>query len=142
LDAIQADLEKLGDVKSALEEWIARHEPAYRDAEQRQRLEAELGAAEAKGKEVRQVSQQWPVADNRKREVAALLEGLVKKVALLETELARAKAWESVGKTRRLIEEVERLDAALAEAKKEREQGPKVEAQVLAELEQIDRERE
>lgn len=142
LDAIQADLEKLGDAKSALEEWIARHEPAYRDAEQRQRLEAELGAAEAKGKEVRQVSQQWPVADNRKREVAALLEGLVKKVALLETELARAKAWESVGKTRRLIEEVERFDAALAEAKKEREQGPKVEAQVLAELEQIDRERE
>ncbi len=142
LDEINAALEQALEAKDSLDAWIAGHESAARDAEQRVRLEAELAAVEAQGKGMRQASQEWPVAESQAKERETLAAALREKAVLLGQELARVQAWEAAGKTRRLLEEAERLASAVETARQERDAVGAVEGEAVSALESLEKERD
>src|SRR5690606_20150078 len=142
LDEINAALAKAVAAKDSLDEWIAGREAAARDAEQRVRLEAELAKTEARGKGMRQASQEWHVAESQAKEREAIAAALREKAVLLGQELARVQAWEAAGKTRRLLEEAERLSAIVEAARQERDAAGAVEGEEVAALESLEKERD
>src|SRR5690606_18174001 len=85
-----------------LRDWVEGHAALARDTEQRAGLEGRLAQVEAKGSGLRQISQEWPVAESKRLEQETLAAALKEKTGTLALDLAKAKAeaeaWEAVGK--------------------------------------------
>lgn len=140
LDELNLRLQQAHAANETLADWVARHEPVARDAEQRLQLEAQLAGVESRGKGLKEISQEWPVVVNRVQEQEALANQLREKATLLGQELARAKAWDSAEKTRRLLDEAAKLQGALATAKAELAKLGGADPETLARLEANERE--
>ena len=142
LDAVNLKLQKAHLANARLAEWIAAHEGTARDAELRLQWEAELAGVESRGKGLKDVSQEWPVIANSVREREALLAEAREKLGHLAEELARAKAWESAEKTRRLLEDAAKIQTSLAAAKAELAELGTIDPAALPRLEAIERDRD
>lgn len=142
LDALNAKVHRAHRQNTHLAEWIATHEKVARDAELRLQLEAELAGVESRGKGLKEVSQEWPVVANRVQEQETLLSQAKDKLVHLGQELARAKAWESAEKTRRLLEDAAKIQTALDAAKAELSALGKIDPAAPPRIEAIERERD
>jgi DNA repair protein SbcC/Rad50 len=142
LDELNLRLQQAHAADETLADWVTRHEPVARDAEQRLQLEAQLAGVESRGKGLKEISQEWPVVANRVQEQEVLANLLREKAALLGQELTRAKAWESAEKSRRLLEDATKLQSALAAAKADLTALGQIDPESLARLEANERERD
>jgi len=142
LDDLNARTSAASAESETLRQWVATHTAIARDTEQRAGLEGRLAQVEAKGSGLKQISQEWPVAESKRAEQEALASQLKQKVATLATELERAKAWEAAGKTRALLEEADKRQAQVEAARKERDAAPVVEAAQIESLESLEKERD
>ena len=142
LDELNRALHSAHLADEELASWVERHEPVAGDAERRLQLEAELARVESRGKGLKEVSQEWPVAVSRHREQASLGASLAEKLVLSGQELVRTRAWEAAGNARRLLAEAEKLGAAITAVRQERESMGAVDPEKLAVLERLDRERD
>jgi len=142
LDELNARLSAAAAESEALRTWVESHEAVARDTELRAGLEGRLAQIEAKGTGLKQVSQEWPVAESKRLEQEALAAQLNTKVAALAVELAKAKAWEAAGKSRNLLEEGEKLQTRVEAARKEKETTPAVELSEIESLETLEKERD
>jgi exonuclease SbcC len=142
LDEINVALVRATAANEELAGWVGRHEPIARDAQQRAFLEAELAGVAAKGKGLKEISQEWPVLASEAAAQESLAESLRGKVALLGEELSRSRAWEAAAKSRRIVDEAEKLSAAVAGAKAARDAVGGIDAEAVAAIEKLERERE
>lgn len=142
LDSVLAALGQSRSRRTGEEEWVTAHAAIARDAIERSGIEAELAKIEARGKGLKEVSQEWPVVASqlaeREKEVAAHAE----KVALLGKELEVARSWEAAAESRRILAEAEKLELALAGAKQVREGFGSIDPRQIEKLEQAQRDRE
>lgn len=142
LDEVNRRLHEARAAGEDLAAGVARDEEVARDAELRLQLEAELAQVESRGKGLKEVAQEWPVAASQAREREDFATQLRTKAELLGRELARAQAWDSAEKTRRLLEDAARLSAALEAARSELAALGPVDPSSLARLEAKERERD
>jgi len=142
LDDLNARTSAASAESETLRQWVATHTAIARDTEQRAGLEGRLAQVEAKGTGLKQISQEWPVAESKRAEKEALSAQLKQKVATLATELERAKTWEAAGKTRALLEEADKRQVQVEAARKERDAAPVVEAAQIESLESLEKERD
>lgn len=142
LDELNETLARAAAANEELAGWVERHEPVARDAQQRAFLDAELAGVAAKGKGLKEISLEWPVLASEAAAKESLAASLREKVALLGEELSRVRAWEAAAKSRRILEEGEKLSAAVAAAKQERDAVGAIDAEAVAAIEKLERERE
>ncbi len=142
LDELNARLSAAATESESLRTWVESHEAVARDTELRAGLEGRLAQIEAKGTGLKQISQEWPVAESKRLEQETLAAQLNTKAAMLALELGKAKAWEAAGESRRLLEEGEKLQARIEAARKEKEATPVVESGELEALEAVEKERD
>lgn len=142
LDELNRALQQAHFADAELATWVERHERIAADAERRLQGEAELAGVEARGKGLKEISQEWPVAASRLGEQTSRVGDLGERGGLLAQELARARAWEAAGNARRLLGEAEKLGSLITSARGEREAMGKVDPEQLAALERIDRDRD
>ena len=126
----------------ALKMWVDSHEAVAIDTTRRAGLEGRLAQVQAKGNGLRQVSQEWPVAESRRGEQEALAIQFREKTAALAVELAGAKAWEDAGKMRGLLEGAEKLRARVELASRAKDEAPRIDAAQIDSLEKLDKERD
>ncbi len=124
------------------QEWVEAHGAIARDATARAGVEAELAKIEARGKGLKEISQEWPVVASQLGEREKEVEELAGKVTTLGKELDAARAWEAAAESRRILAEAEKLVQALDEARRARDQIGVVDPRQIERLEQLQRERE
>ena len=142
LDELNLRLQQAHATNETLSEWVTRHEPVARDAEQRLQLDVQLAGVESRGKGIKEIAQEWPVVSTRAQEQEGLLVQVREKTALLEQELTRAKAWESAEKSRRLLEDAAKLQSSLTAAKADLAALGKIDPESVTRLEANERERD
>ncbi len=125
-----------------LAEWVARHEAVDRDTQRRAILDAKLAQVEAKGKGLKEISQEWPVLASEAAAKESLASELGKKVGMLGEQLARARVWEAAAKSRQILEEATRRSNSAVAARSECEAIGVIDAEAVAAIEKLERERD
>jgi len=142
LDELNAALSAISAETGELAAWVSAHEAIARDARERALVEADLAKVDARGRGLKELSQEWPVASSRIRDLEAQAGSIREKMAQLGGEVGRARAWEAAAKMRRQVEDAEKLDALIATAKAELGQLGSADPGKIAELEGLERERD
>ncbi|MBP6783944.1 MAG: AAA family ATPase [Verrucomicrobiales bacterium] len=142
LDELNVRLGAAAAESDSLKIWVESHEVVARDTGKRAGLEGKLAQVEAKGSGLKQISQEWPVAESKRIEHETLAGQLKGKASALALELANAKAWEAAGKSRTLLEEGEKRFARIVSVRALRDAAPVVEAAQTESLESLQKEQD
>ncbi len=117
LDVVNGRLRAVEHAIAAADTFLSANRKAEQDARNRRILDAQHTAIQVEQRELHTVSREWPVAENRAREIRRMLEELGKSRAPLEAEAAEARAQEQGRALKEKHARVQRRKAQLQEAR-------------------------
>jgi exonuclease SbcC len=134
LDDVNAGLRSAARMRSEREAFIGATAAAAADARERRTVEAELRAARSEVDALMRSWMEWPVAENRARELGEAAAAAEALRAAMEKELAAAQRAEEARGLRERFERVQRRKAQLAEARARQGAAPRLEKKSLDEI--------
>ncbi|HUI69673.1 MAG TPA: AAA family ATPase [Spirochaetia bacterium] len=117
LDLVNGRLRAAEQATATVDAFLAANRKAEQDARNRRVLEAQMQAIQLEQRELHAVSREWPVAENRAREIRRTLEELGRSKAPLEAETQEARIQEEGRALREKHVRVARRKAQLEEAR-------------------------
>ena len=120
------------------EEFVKNNQKAVGDASERQLLESRLESVRTRVTGLQKDNAEWPVIEDKAREIRGKLPGLRKQREALEDESRKTREWEQQRERHEQFIKVQGLKKRIEEAEKQLEGMPKVTSEDIGALRELD----